>query len=128
MNSRAQPPSLPPTRYDRTNFVSESIPTQVQTSPHPSAFFSALTFFAFAPTKHQIAQGQKAIFSWLSVMCNSNLPRVQDWHIGTYEVRAIPGNDRKLVLNCGCGQESVDDGKSSAFSLGCCMKYSPSVG
>src|SRR5437667_6720657 len=31
------------------------MPTQVQTSPQPSSFFSAFTFFAFAPTKHQIS-------------------------------------------------------------------------
>jgi hypothetical protein len=53
MKSFAHPRHDRPTRYETTNFVSASIPTHVQTSPQPSCFFSALTFFAFAPTKHK---------------------------------------------------------------------------
>src|SRR5437016_6749573 len=41
------------------SFVSASNPVHVQTSPHPSAFFSGRTFFAFAPTKHQISSACK---------------------------------------------------------------------
>ena len=45
--------------YLTHNFVSASSPVYVQTSPHPSSFFSALTFFAFAPTKHHISSACK---------------------------------------------------------------------
>ena len=36
-------------------YLFASKPVQVHTSPQPSAFFSALTFLALAPTKHQIS-------------------------------------------------------------------------
>src|SRR5579862_3310059 len=55
IKSIAQSAPRPPTRYETTSLVWASIPTHVQTSPHPISFFAALTFFALAPTYAHIS-------------------------------------------------------------------------